>query len=270
MSPQTEPIWVTAMRRLKGEDYRLWAYLVWRQGNNGSAWPHQQSIAHDLSLSVAGVRKISRRLERAGWLHIHKPDLSGRKHGLMYTVLCPEEGSTPVYPSGHEKGTCPSTLPAEKGLRSFTPKGSTPVEPMNKYKINTTNLVNTNNGLLGRSTQEVLGLDLANLPVEIAQRTERLWEALLREFPVRTPRTTQTFGRAVTYMVVHAQAGEPEALAWLSDAHEWIRESKQRGVNNPPGNWVYLVGKHTGFSEKGRQKRKAARMVESANRQRGP
>ncbi len=119
------PMWVTAMLALPGEEYRLWCYLYWRQGNNSDAWPSQSAIAKDLGLTVQGVRNITRRLQDKGWLQIESPESRGRSHGLRYTVV---EGIAATAHSTAEK--------VNSGLPFETEKGFTPVYPLKPEKVN--------------------------------------------------------------------------------------------------------------------------------------
>ena len=119
------PMWVTAMLALPGEEYRLWSYLHWRQGNNSDAWPSQPAIAKDLGLTVQAVRNITRRLQDKGWLRIESPTNRGRSHGLRYTVV---EGAAATAHSTAEKVN--DSLPFE------AKKGSTPVYPLQTEEVN--------------------------------------------------------------------------------------------------------------------------------------
>lgn len=163
-----KPIWVAAMLALAGEEYRLWSYLHWRQGNNGDAWPSQWAIATDLGLTVQGVRKITRRLQDKGWLRIESPKDRGRSHGLRYAVAegvaavdRPQEkkvndgllfegqkGITPVYPSDTEK------------VNGRLPKGSTKT----CSHIRRTLYKNTNNTVRANDLPMTHGQDLFGTP----------------------------------------------------------------------------------------------------------
>lgn len=138
------PIWVAAMLALPGEEYRLWSYLHWRQGNNDEAWPSQPAIATDLGLTVQGVRKITRRLQDKGWLRIESPEDCGRSHGLRYAVA---EGETTVdsseekkvnggLPFEGQKGSTPVDPFARERVNDRNPKGSTPVYPCDTERVN--------------------------------------------------------------------------------------------------------------------------------------
>jgi hypothetical protein len=141
------PIWVRAMLALPREEYRLWSYLHWRQGNNSDAWPSQRAIATDLGLTVQGVRKITRRLQDKGWLRIESPEDCGRSHGLRYAVA---EGSTAVdrsqkkkvnggSPFKGQKGSTPVYPCDEERVNDRHPKGSTPVYPCDTERVNSRN-----------------------------------------------------------------------------------------------------------------------------------
>ena len=98
--PPSQPIWVKALlsSELSAVEYRLWSYLYWRQGDNGYAWPSQATIAMDLGLTGEGVRKITKRLEQAGWLIVTCPNGPGRgsKHCKKYEVTCPQKPPTAI------------------------------------------------------------------------------------------------------------------------------------------------------------------------------
>jgi hypothetical protein len=113
------------MLALPGEEYRLWSYLHWRQGNNDDAWPSQRAIATDLGLTVQGVRKITRRLQDKGWLRIESPGDCGRSHGLRYAVA---EGATAVDRSQEEEVNGGSSFDGQKG--------STPIHPSDTERVN--------------------------------------------------------------------------------------------------------------------------------------
>ncbi|HSW45705.1 MAG TPA: helix-turn-helix domain-containing protein, partial [Phycisphaerae bacterium] len=84
----TRPIWIDAMLSLRGEGYRVWSYLYWRQGSNGYAWPSQEGIAEDLGLSVRYIKRVLKELEAGGWLAVEWPCGPGRgqAHTKRYTV----------------------------------------------------------------------------------------------------------------------------------------------------------------------------------------
>lgn len=87
--PGTKPVWVDALLGLRGEEFRLWSYLYWRQGNNDRSWPDQATIAIELRLSVEAIRKITKRLASAGWLVVTWSG-PGQGHRKMYTVQHPD------------------------------------------------------------------------------------------------------------------------------------------------------------------------------------
>ena len=111
-------------------EFRVWLYLHWRRGRNDSSWPSQDIIARDLGLTKDAVRKIIRRLEGKGWLHVHKPERQGRGQYLRYTTIQPQKGQPAVYPSDTEDQ--PAIWPLEvKRPASQAEKGQ-PAEP--RYK----------------------------------------------------------------------------------------------------------------------------------------
>ena len=107
---------------------------------------------------------------------------------------------------------------------------------------------------LASRADDYLGIDVARLRRDIADKTDRLWKELLRNFPARSEKTTHTFRWAVHYMVTHALLGKPECEQHLVDAIEWIRKARQRGTKNPAGRWISLVQEHTGLPRSKRQK----------------
>lgn len=146
----TRPIWVDALlsHDITPAEYRMWTYLYWRQGDNGCAWPSQESIAADLGLSTEAVRKITKRLAASGWLTIRWPG-PGQGRRKMYTVQHPDRpaetptgvpvsdgrnpndglgldernpnggtGETPTAVPVHIRRTLTRTLPKEKTLSS--------------------------------------------------------------------------------------------------------------------------------------------------------
>ncbi len=83
------PAWVSALTdtALSSIERVVLAYLVWRQGRNGSAWPSQRTIAQDLGLTCDGVRKITQRLESKGRLTIERPAHTAPGRLLRYQVV---------------------------------------------------------------------------------------------------------------------------------------------------------------------------------------
>ena len=100
----------------------LLAYLAWRQGANGEAWPSQRTIAKDLGLTCDGVRKIVRRLEAKGKLCVNRPQGGGRGRRIQYTVTTAKP-PTAIDPLETEK---PPTT--DEGLPEETPD-SQPKKP---------------------------------------------------------------------------------------------------------------------------------------------
>jgi hypothetical protein len=108
----TMPVWAQARcdKNLSAIEYRVLAYLLWRQGDNGHAWPAQITIADDLGLTVQTIRNITRRLAAKGWLSIERPNISGRGHSCHYSLAAGrvngglpfegKKGSTAIYIKG--------------------------------------------------------------------------------------------------------------------------------------------------------------------------
>lgn len=124
------PIWVQALldTALTATEYRVWAYLYWRQGENGKAWPSQKGIADDLHLSVQGIRSIVRRLQGKGWLRMTWPSGPGRGHACEYTVTCPEKVNGGLPFTGEKRSTAVDPLEQEK-VNGHSVKRSTAVDP---------------------------------------------------------------------------------------------------------------------------------------------
>ncbi|MDI9433670.1 MAG: helix-turn-helix domain-containing protein [Planctomycetota bacterium] len=144
MGESSRPIWVEALLspEMSAVEYRVWSYLSWRQGGNGSAWPSQQTIARALGLSVQGVRGITRRLARKGWLAVHAAGAVGRGHSLCYEVTAPIEkvnGDIPLKPTEKVNGGTP--FEPEK-VNGDAPKRSTGVDP-NTIQITPTEVLTT-------------------------------------------------------------------------------------------------------------------------------
>lgn len=82
------PPWVSALldTALTPTDYRVFAYLVWRQGENGSAWPGLQRIGNDLGLSKSTVLRSIENLVKRGRVTRRRPERNGRGRTNYYTV----------------------------------------------------------------------------------------------------------------------------------------------------------------------------------------
>ena len=135
--PAPQPIWVKALlsRELTATEYRLWSYLYWRQGDNDCAWPAQATIATDLGLTGEGVRKITKRLEQAGWLVVTCPNGPGRgsKHCKKYAFTCPQKTPTaiPLFSTKTPNGGSPFDGETPNGGSPFdgeTPNGGSPFD----------------------------------------------------------------------------------------------------------------------------------------------
>ena len=100
---------------------------------------------------------------------------------------------------------------------------------------------------LAPSGSPSVGIDIARLRREAAERAQHLWDTLRQSFPDRSDRTTRTFRMCIDHMTQHALLGKPEALQWLTDALQWISVARSNGTRNPAGRWVSLVQQHTGL-----------------------
>lgn len=143
MSQDTaRPIWVDAMLTLRGEAYRLWSYIYWRQGGNGCAWPSQEGIAADLDLTAEAVRKITKRLAASGWLTIRWSG-PGQGHRKMYTARHPDRPAETPTGAPVSDGRNPND---GLGLDERNPNGGT-----GPYKKNTyTNTAKGKKSFIGR------------------------------------------------------------------------------------------------------------------------
>ena len=66
----------------------VWAYLLFRQGKNETAWPSQQTISTHTRLSRATVARSTAQLEAQGWLKVHRVK-AGTQRWNSYVVLIP-------------------------------------------------------------------------------------------------------------------------------------------------------------------------------------
>jgi len=143
------PLWVKALldTSLSPVECRVLMYLVWRQGGNGSAWPSQETIATELALRPDSIRKIVKRLERAGWLAVEWPNGPGRgeKHCKRYTVICPKKTQTAVpllsteNPASHAEKTQPAVCAIkeehlQEHIQEEARTGAVPLAPVRKPK----------------------------------------------------------------------------------------------------------------------------------------
>ena len=125
------PLWVAALldKGLSAVEFRVWLYLNWRQGTNGTAWPSQDAIADELGMTAEGVRKIIGRLTEKGWLRVTRPTHTGPGMGLLYETKHPNgclaehpnrgSGEHPnrgsgEHPNSHT-GITPTAKPRHKG-----------------------------------------------------------------------------------------------------------------------------------------------------------
>jgi hypothetical protein len=59
---------VILSQHLTHADVRVYAYLLWRAGNKGAAWPKADTVAVDLKMSNASVRLSYRHLISENWI----------------------------------------------------------------------------------------------------------------------------------------------------------------------------------------------------------
>jgi len=107
-------------------EYRVLSYLAWRQGQNGQAWPSQETIATDLHVSRRHIQTTIKRLGQSGYLIVVKPEKQGRGHHLRYALGNSTKGRTELHPLSEEKALRASPFTgkrAQKGAR----KGRSPV-----------------------------------------------------------------------------------------------------------------------------------------------
>jgi len=107
-------------------EYRVLSYLAWRQGDNGSAWPSQKTIATDLHVSRRHIQTTIKRLEQSGYVVIVKPEKQGRGYHLRYAIGNNTKGRSELHPLSEEKALRASPFTgkrAQKGAR----KGRSPV-----------------------------------------------------------------------------------------------------------------------------------------------
>ncbi len=82
------PIATTQDHALSDGAFRLFAYLVWRQGNKDNSWPLVGTMADDLGVSHDTITRRVKELEDAGYIEVERrPGKSS-----LYTVTgCPAE-----------------------------------------------------------------------------------------------------------------------------------------------------------------------------------
>lgn len=66
----------------------IWAYLLFRQGKNETAWPSQQTISAHTGLSRATVARSTKQLESQGWLKVYRVS-AGTQRWNSYVALFP-------------------------------------------------------------------------------------------------------------------------------------------------------------------------------------
>ena len=110
--PLVKPVWVTALldTSLTATQFRVWTYLLWRQGKNISAWPGIIRIASDLGLSESTVRRGLDGLVSAGWITRKRPTKNGRGHTNHYSI----KGAIKT-PITDRKGATDDRFSREKG-----------------------------------------------------------------------------------------------------------------------------------------------------------
>jgi len=107
------PIPVLLDKDLTVNERLVYLYLLWRQGNNDSAWPAAARIAEDLGLAVNTVKKAISHLRAKGHIVITPQKRKGRGYTNHYSVVVPK-GSCGDHLSA-EKGSWDDHLPTEKG-----------------------------------------------------------------------------------------------------------------------------------------------------------
>jgi len=119
------PVWAEALLdlRLTATQYRVFCYLVWRQGSNGESWPSKDRIAKDLGMSSSTAHRAVEVLVERGYITKAMPQKFGRTHTNRYSV----KGSTDDTLS-RGKGSTHDTLSPGKGITSDTKRVS-PMTP---------------------------------------------------------------------------------------------------------------------------------------------
>lgn len=74
----------------------LLAYLSFRQGGNGSAWPSLLTIARDLGVAARTVARSTAELERAGLLAVERPQGNPRHMPNKYRVITDKMSAIPA------------------------------------------------------------------------------------------------------------------------------------------------------------------------------
>ncbi|TKJ37509.1 MAG: hypothetical protein CEE38_08420 [Planctomycetes bacterium B3_Pla] len=118
---ESQPIWVKALldNELTHADHRVFSYLLWRQGKNGSAWPSQETIAADLNLTDRSVRRSTKKLEEKGYIYVTRKESQGRGQCLAYSIPKGGQKSPPL----GDKGGQESPPLGGKRRTKTTPKG---------------------------------------------------------------------------------------------------------------------------------------------------
>ncbi len=66
------PIWLLACSDVDPQAKVIYAYLVWRQGQNEGCWPSVDRIAQDLQVERKTVMRHLQRLEEMGYIQVHR------------------------------------------------------------------------------------------------------------------------------------------------------------------------------------------------------
>ena len=124
-----------ASRQIRAVAKMLYAYLRFRQGNNGRSWPALDTISRDLGVSKNTIIKARAELEKVGLILTEKGEQTGRSHNNHYGILDFEiwqrKGSDPEPFVDAQKGS----YPERKGFRSCTERVQI-LHPINNTKLN--------------------------------------------------------------------------------------------------------------------------------------
>ncbi len=82
------PIWLLACSDVDPQAKVVYAYLVWRQGQNEGCWPSVDRIARDLQVERKTVMRHLQRLEEMQYIEVHRE--SGRSNYYIINGEVPE------------------------------------------------------------------------------------------------------------------------------------------------------------------------------------
>jgi len=80
------PLGLALCKELSPTERLIAAYLLWRQGNNGAAWPSEETIADEVGVNEKTVRRTVKALVEIGAIKIRRPRNQGRGKSIRYTV----------------------------------------------------------------------------------------------------------------------------------------------------------------------------------------